>query len=253
MTQMKLYSWNVNGIRAAEKKGFLDWLAQCGGDVVAVQETKASPDQLSAALLNPIGYHADWSSAEKKGYSGIATYSKAQPVAIKTGFDDTRFDKDGRILISDFERFVFFNIYFPNGGRGPEWVKHKLEFYTRFLEVVAGYTTAGPISHHHRRRQHRLRRDRSGAAQREREEIGLHAGRARGHERLLRRRTDRHLSHAASRRSEILVVGSGHARARAQRGLAHRLLLRDARSAKITSSPPTSTPKSWAPITARSA
>jgi len=143
MTPIKLYSWNVNGIRAAEKKGFLDWLAQSDGDVVAVQETKASPDQLSAALLNPTGYHADWSSAEKKGYSGTATYSKAQPIAMKTGFDDERFDKDGRILISDFNRFVFFNIYFPNGGRGPEWVKHKLEFYTRFLEVVAGYTRQG--------------------------------------------------------------------------------------------------------------
>ena len=143
MTHLTLYSWNVNGIRAAEKKGFLDWLAQCGGDVVAVQETKARPDQLSAALLNPIDYRADWSSAEKKGYSGVVTYSKAQPVAIKTGFDEERFDKDGRILISDFERFVFFNIYFPNGGRGPEWVKHKLEFYTRFLEVVAGYTKRG--------------------------------------------------------------------------------------------------------------
>jgi len=143
MTPIKLYSWNVNGIRAAEKKGFLDWLAQSDGDVVAVQETKAHPDQLSAALLNPTGYHADWSSAEKKGYSGVATYSRAQPVGMKTAFDDERFDKDGRILISDFERFVFFNIYFPNGGRGPEWVKHKLEFYTRFLEVVAGYTQQG--------------------------------------------------------------------------------------------------------------
>jgi exodeoxyribonuclease III len=143
MTLTKLYSWNINGIRAAEKKNFLDWLAQCGGDVVAVQETKAHPDQLSAALLNPIGYRADWSSAEKKGYSGVATYSKQTPLSIKTGFDDERFDKDGRILISDFERFVLFNIYFPNGGRGPEWVKHKLEFYTRFLEVVASYTAKG--------------------------------------------------------------------------------------------------------------
>jgi exodeoxyribonuclease-3 len=140
MALTRLFSWNVNGIRAAEKKGFLDWLAQCGGDIVAVQETKANPDQLSAALLNPIGYHADWSSAEKKGYSGVVTYSKQAPVSIQTGFDDARFDKDGRILISDFERFVLFNIYFPNGGRGPEWVKHKLDFYTRFLEVVASYT-----------------------------------------------------------------------------------------------------------------
>lgn len=143
MTTIKLYSWNVNGIRAAEKKGFLDWLAQCDGDVVALQETKAHPDQLSAALLNPIGYHADWSSAEKKGYSGVCTYSKQAPLSIQTGFNDTRFDKDGRILISDFGRFVLFNIYFPNGGRGPEWVKHKLDFYTRFLEVVAAYTAQG--------------------------------------------------------------------------------------------------------------
>lgn len=143
MTPIRLYSWNVNGIRAVEKKGFLDWLAQCNGQIVAVQETKAHPDQLSAALLSPSGYHAAWSSAEKRGYSGVGTYSQQAPVAGKTGFDDERFDKDGRILINDFERFVFFNIYFPNGGRGPEWVKHKLDFYTRFLEVVAGYTSRG--------------------------------------------------------------------------------------------------------------
>lgn len=140
---LKLYSWNVNGIRAVEKKGFLDWLAQSGGDVVAVQETKARPDQLSAALLNPIGYQADWSSAEKKGYSGVGTYSRMTPKAVYHGFGDERFDKDGRILISDFARFVFFNIYFPNGGRGPEWVQHKLEFYKRFIEVVTGYTQQG--------------------------------------------------------------------------------------------------------------
>jgi exodeoxyribonuclease-3 len=133
----------VNGIRAVEKKGFLDWLAQCNGDIVAVQETKAHPDQLSGALLSPPGYHAAWSSAEKKGYSGVGTYSRQASVKDKTGFDDERFDRDGRILISDFERFVLFNIYFPNGGRGSEWVKHKLDFYTRFLEVVSDYTSRG--------------------------------------------------------------------------------------------------------------
>ena len=143
MTHLTLHSWNVNGIRAIEKKGFLDWMAQCHGDIVAVQETKASPDQLSAALLDPAGYRADWSSAEKKGYSGVGTYSRQAPAAITTGFGDERFDKDGRILISDFERFVLFNIYFPNGGRGPEWVQHKLDFYTRFLDVVSGYTRQG--------------------------------------------------------------------------------------------------------------
>lgn len=143
MAHLKLFSWNVNGLRAVEKKGFLDWLNRSGGDIIAVQETKASPEQLSAALLNPIGYHADWSSADKKGYSGVGTYSRSKPVAIKTGFDEARFDRDGRILISDFERFVFFNIYFPNGGRGSEWVQHKLAFYKRFVEVVNGYTAQG--------------------------------------------------------------------------------------------------------------
>jgi exodeoxyribonuclease-3 len=143
MTKLTLYSWNVNGIRAIEKKGFLDWLAKCSGDIVAVQETKASPAQLSSALLQPTNYHADWSSAEKKGYSGVGTYSRTKPLAVRTGFDDTRFDQDGRILISDYERFVLFNIYFPNGGRGSEWVKHKLDFYKRFLEVVDDYQRAG--------------------------------------------------------------------------------------------------------------
>ncbi len=143
MSYLTLYSWNVNGLRAVEKKGFLTWLTQCDGNIVAVQETKARPEQLSAALLNPTGYHADWSAAEKKGYSGVGTYSKQAPVMFKTGFDDERFDKDGRILISDFERFVFFNIYFPNGGRGPDWVKHKLDFYKRFLEVATEYTRQG--------------------------------------------------------------------------------------------------------------
>jgi exodeoxyribonuclease-3 len=143
MTQVKFYSWNVNGLRAIEKKGFLDWMAQCGGDIIAVQETKASPDQLSATLLSPEGYYTAWSSAAKKGYSGVGTFSRVKPTLTLMGFDDTRFDSDGRILISDFERFVLFNIYFPNGGRGPEWVKHKLDFYKRFLEVVAAYTAQG--------------------------------------------------------------------------------------------------------------
>jgi exodeoxyribonuclease-3 len=73
----------------------------------------------------------------------VGTFSRNQPALTLTGFDDTRFDSDGRILISDFERFVLFNIYFPNGGRGPEWVRHKLDFYKRFLEVVANYTAQG--------------------------------------------------------------------------------------------------------------
>lgn len=141
--KLSLISWNVNGIRAAEKKGFVDWLTGTGADIVAIQETKAHPDQLSAALKNPPGYHANWCAAEKKGYSGVATYSRVPPVDCKLVLDDARFDHEGRVLITDFERFVLFNIYFPNGGRGPEWVAHKLAFYERFLDIYRAYVEQG--------------------------------------------------------------------------------------------------------------
>ena len=139
----KLISWNVNGIRAAEKKGFPDWLSASGADLVAVQETKASPGQLSPALLDPPGYQAAWNSAEKKGYSGTATYSRHTPVKIIPGLNDPRFDTEGRVLIHEFEPFIFFNIYFPNGGRGAEWVNYKLAFYRHFLKVARDYMQAG--------------------------------------------------------------------------------------------------------------
>jgi exodeoxyribonuclease III len=139
----KLLSWNVNGIRAAEKKGFLDWLSASNADLIAIQETKAHPDQLSPALLNPPGYQAAWNAAEKKGYSGTVTYSRQTPARVITGLGETRFDTEGRVLIHEFEPFVLFNIYFPNGGRGAEWVAHKLAFYRRFLEVAQTYLQAG--------------------------------------------------------------------------------------------------------------
>jgi exodeoxyribonuclease-3 len=143
MTDWKLISWNVNGIRAAEKKGFVDWLTGSGADLVAVQETKAHPEQLSPALLNPAGYQATWNWAERKGYSGTATYSRHTPTRVIQGLNEPRFDTEGRVLIHEFEPFVFFNIYFPNGGRGPEWVAHKLAFYQRFLEVAQKYMKEG--------------------------------------------------------------------------------------------------------------
>ncbi len=143
MAPVKLISWNVNGIRAAEKKGFLEWLSQTDADIVAVQETKARPEQLSEALRSPAGYQADWCSAEKKGYSGVGIYSRIRPQRVKTGLDDVRFDHEGRVLICEYEPFVLANIYFPNGGRGPDWVAHKLAFYRRFLEVARRYQAAG--------------------------------------------------------------------------------------------------------------
>ncbi len=140
---IKLISWNVNGIRAAEKKGFLDWFGASSADVICVQETKAQPDQLSEALLKPAGYTSAFASSEKKGYSGVGTWSRLPVQLTIVGLGDGQFDNHGRTLITEFEKFVLFNIYFPNGGRGPEYVQHKLDFYAFFLVVAGRYMKQG--------------------------------------------------------------------------------------------------------------
>ena len=135
-------SWNVNGIRALEKKGFSTWLQSCGADIVMLQETKCSPEQLTPALCKPDGFHAEWCAAEKKGYSGVATYSR-MPAVVSRGLGDAAFDSEGRVLISVFPQFTLFNIYFPSGSSGMARVAFKLAFYRRFLEIVGGYIARG--------------------------------------------------------------------------------------------------------------
>ena len=140
---MKILSWNVNGIRAAQKKGFLDWLAKESPDILCVQETKAHPDQLDAFLLNPPGYHVYWNAAEKKGYSGVATFTRKKPVKVQTGFNILPFDREGRLLYTEFEDFVLLNIYFPNGQQGPERLQFKMDFYGHTLEFVEKIKSEG--------------------------------------------------------------------------------------------------------------
>jgi exodeoxyribonuclease III len=140
--QLKLFSWNVNGIRALEKKGFSTWLQSSGADIVLLQETKCSPEQLSAALCKPEGFHAEWCAAEKKGYSGVATFSR-MPATTARGLNNPRFDSEGRVLISTFASFTLFNIYFPSGSSGMERIAYKLDFYRHFLEVVRAYIDRG--------------------------------------------------------------------------------------------------------------
>ena len=128
----KLISWNVNGLRAVEKKGFLDFLHTCGADMVAIQETKAQANQLSDALRAPAGWHSYFCAAERKGYSGVAVYSRQKPLQVSYGLGE-EFDKEGRTLILEFPTFFFLNIYYPNGGQGPERIDFKLRFYDCFL------------------------------------------------------------------------------------------------------------------------
>ena len=140
---MNLISWNVNGIRAAEKKGFLEWLYEARPDVLCLQETKASPDQLSQELQTPRGYHTYWGSAERKGYSGVALFTREEPrdVAIGLGIDE--FDREGRTIIADYGEFVLITVYVPNGSRDHSRVPFKMRFKETLLEKCNEYRADG--------------------------------------------------------------------------------------------------------------
>jgi len=133
---MKILSWNVNGIRAMAKKGFIDWLKKESPDILCIQETKCQKDQLTDDLLSPKGYTSYWSSAEKKGYSGVAVFTKTPPETIKNKLGIDELDREGRTLILEFKNFILFNIYFPNGGSGNKRVPFKMNFYKNFHKVV---------------------------------------------------------------------------------------------------------------------
>jgi len=133
---MKLVSWNVNGVRAVDKKGFFDWFQKEKPDILCLQEIKAMSDQFPPHLKNTPGYHVFINPAERKGYSGVATYSKQQPRQIKNGFGIEKFDNEGRTLITEYDDFVLFNIYFPNGKQSEERLNYKLDFYNTFLDYA---------------------------------------------------------------------------------------------------------------------
>ncbi len=140
---MKIYSWNVNGIRAVQKKGFIDWVKVQQPDILCIQETKANVDQLDEEIINIDGYYSYFSSAERKGYSGVATYSRIKPLSVKQGIGIERFDSEGRFLIMEYPEFVLFNIYFPNGQKDDERLKYKMEFYDALLDYCEDLKSQG--------------------------------------------------------------------------------------------------------------
>ena len=143
MTEIRLVSWNVNGLRAVHKKGFLDWFAGVLPDVLCLQETKAEQEQLPLELQSVPGYTPYFDSARRKGYSGVAAYTLLQPRDVRRGLGIERFDGEGRTLAIDFGSFVLFNVYFPNGGQSPERLQFKLDFYDAFLDHVEGLRKKG--------------------------------------------------------------------------------------------------------------
>ena len=142
--KIKLISWNVNGLRAVIKKDFFASFHQMDADIFSIQETKIQENQLTDEMKNIEGYGFYRSHATvKKGYSGVGTYSRVKPSRVKTELGVSRFDQEGRILELDFDDFIFFNVYFPNGQMSDERLQYKLDFYETFFDYTASYKNQG--------------------------------------------------------------------------------------------------------------
>ena len=134
---LSLLSWNVNGLRAVHRRGaFVDWLLKEQPDVLCLQETKALPEQLDSELKQIDGYHIYFNSAERKGYSGVAMYTRSEPKEISYGLGIDEFDVEGRVIQADFDSFLLFGVYFPNGRMSAERLDYKMRFYDAFLERI---------------------------------------------------------------------------------------------------------------------
>ena len=133
---MKIVSVNVNGIRAAGRKGFYDWIAKEQPDVVCMQELKAQPDQITDALYHPEGYHTYFHSAEKKGYSGVGIYSLAEPENVQEGLGWKDFDSEGRYLQVDYPDLSIVSLYMPSGSSKEERQDFKYVVMDRFESVL---------------------------------------------------------------------------------------------------------------------
>jgi exodeoxyribonuclease-3 len=134
---IKLLSWNVNGLRACGRTEFGKWFTKQKADVVCVQEIKATPEQLTPELLNPCGYHSFWHPAEKLGYSGVAVFSKREPLEVRVGMGRKDIDREGRVLALEFKNFTVISTYFPNSQRDHARLGYKLDFCSAFLEYCA--------------------------------------------------------------------------------------------------------------------
>ncbi len=141
---LRLFSWNVNGARAAYRKGFGAWFESVQPDVLCLQEVRAELDQVDPSMAAPDGYHVVWNACRvKKGYSGTAVYSRQKPQSIELGLGDERFDGEGRTIVVDYGDFVLLNSYFPNGRPDLSRVDFKLEFCELFLERCEQFRAEG--------------------------------------------------------------------------------------------------------------
>ncbi len=138
------YSWNVNGLRAVHRKGnFLEWMLPTDPDIVCIQEIKALVEQLPPELREVAGYHPYFNPAVRKGYSGVALYTKTEPDHVEYGLGIDEFDQEGRVIVAHYPKFVLMNIYFPNGRMSPERLAFKMAFYDAFLQYADRIVASG--------------------------------------------------------------------------------------------------------------
>ncbi|MDA3864634.1 MAG: exodeoxyribonuclease III [Deltaproteobacteria bacterium] len=135
---MKLFSWNVNGIRAVARKGFFEWIEAVKPDIVGLQEVRASEEQLPEKIKSIPGYKYLLNAGEKKGYSGTATFYREdlEPANSWTGLTEERFNQEGRTLVTEYKNFILYNIYFPNGQKDEKRLQFKLDFYDALLAEI---------------------------------------------------------------------------------------------------------------------
>lgn len=133
---MKIISWNVNGLRSVYKKGFFDFLKKENADIVCLQEIKIDQANLFPEIVNPLGYTSFYNPAGKKGYAGVAVYSRVKPEQIERKTGLVRFDNEGRALILEFPHFTLLNLYMPHGGRQKENLPYKLDCYNFLFDFL---------------------------------------------------------------------------------------------------------------------
>ncbi|MDD4155336.1 MAG: exodeoxyribonuclease III [Candidatus Cloacimonetes bacterium] len=140
---MKLLSWNVNGLRAVLKKDFLKFIDEYNPDILGLQETKLQEEQIPEEIYNLKQYYKYWSFAERKGYSGVCLFTKKKPLNVSYSIGDSQFDDEGRIIQAEYEDFILFNIYFPNGQKDDIRLQYKLDFYDQFLIHIESLRKSG--------------------------------------------------------------------------------------------------------------
>jgi exodeoxyribonuclease-3 len=133
----KIITYNVNGIRAALKKGFTDWLKAEDPDIICIQETKAQPDQIDNLIFEELGYHCFWYSAKKKGYSGVGLLTKQKPDHVEYGMGIEKYDDEGRFLRADFGDVSVISVYHPSGSSGDERQAFKMAWLSDFQKYIS--------------------------------------------------------------------------------------------------------------------